>query len=106
MHPLRKMTNSYYAIKRLLDRADTPHRVKAVLFDSYIGSKWQWCGSVIWPTVRSMKSIEGLKNSLLRVFSGFRGILSVHGLKMCKGAEGLLMYIASTLRVPDGRLRG
>ena len=65
MHPLRKMTNSYYAIKRLLDRPETPHRTKAVLFDSYISSKWQWCSSVIWPTVRAMKSLEGLKNSLL-----------------------------------------
>ena len=64
-HSLRKMTNSYFAMKKILDRPTTPHRIKSVLFDSYISSKWQWCSSVVWPSVRALKSIEGLKNSLL-----------------------------------------
>ena len=64
-HPLRKLTNSFFAMKKVLDKATTPRRTKAVLFESYISSKWLWCGSVIWPTVRSLKAVEGLKNSLL-----------------------------------------
>ena len=65
MHSLRKMTNSYFAMKKVLDHATTSHRVRSVLFDSYISSTWAWCSSVVWPTTRSIRSLEGLKNSLL-----------------------------------------
>ncbi|CAE7232036.1 unnamed protein product, partial [Symbiodinium necroappetens] len=64
-HPLRKLTNSFFGMKKILDRPTTPHRVKALLFDSYISSKWAWCAAVVWPTTRSLKALEGLKNSLL-----------------------------------------
>ena len=65
VHPLRKMNNAYFGMKKLLDSAETDHRTRAVLFESYIASKWTWCASVVWPSVRSLKALEGLKNSLL-----------------------------------------
>ncbi|OLQ12610.1 hypothetical protein AK812_SmicGene3443 [Symbiodinium microadriaticum] len=51
-HPLRKMNNAYFGMKKLLDRAETDHRTKAVLFESYIASKWTWCPAwqVTWLT--------------------------------------------------------
>ena len=64
-HSLRKMSSAYHAMRHLLNQPQTPHRVKALLFQSYITSKWSWGCGAIWPTVRALKSVEGLMHSLM-----------------------------------------
>ena len=64
-HSLRKMSNTYQVMRQVLNQAQTPHRTKALLFHSSIASKWCWGCGAIWPSVRALKSIDGLMNSLL-----------------------------------------
>ena len=64
-HSLRKMSSAYHAMRHLLNQPQTPHRVKALLFQSYITSKCSWGCGAIWPTMRALKSVEGLMHSLM-----------------------------------------
>ena len=62
---LSKMSSSFFALRKLFDHPDTPVKEKLQLFRSYIASKWTWCSPAVWPTLRSLKSLESFKHTML-----------------------------------------
>ena len=64
-HLMRKANNTFFAFKRLLDQSSTPLLLRLQLFDAYVTSKWQWAAPCLYPDARSLKVIEGHKNTYL-----------------------------------------
>ena len=64
-HLLRKASNTFFAFKRLLDDSSTPLTLRLQLFESYVTSKWQWAAPCMYPDAKTLKSIEGHKNTYL-----------------------------------------
>eukprot|EP00439_Symbiodinium_sp_Y106_P046949 s4580_g6.t1 len=61
-HLLRKASNTFFAIKRLLDDSSTPLTLRLQLFESYVTSKWQWAAPCMYPDFKTLKSIEGFES--------------------------------------------
>ncbi|CAE7335627.1 pol [Symbiodinium natans] len=64
-HGLRKTFNTYYAFRRLLQGIHTPLKLKMLLFDSYITSKWAWCAPVLWPSAKLLRRLTALQHTYL-----------------------------------------
>ena len=62
---LRKTSNTFFAFKKLLDHPQTPLKVKWLVFDRYVTSRWQWCSPILFPTKRMLRNLEAMKNTLL-----------------------------------------
>ncbi|CAE7210338.1 rsmF, partial [Symbiodinium necroappetens] len=83
-HLMRKASNSFFAFKKILDRASTTLSLKFKLFDTYISSRWLWAAPTMFPDMRMLKSIEGSKNTYL--------------LSLCRvGTDVLMSWIDNTV---------
>ena len=83
-HLLRKTSNTYFGFNRLLDDGATPLALRFQLFESYIAAKWQWAAPAMYPDTRSLKTIEGNKNTDL--------------LSLCRvGTDPLLPWLENTV---------
>ena len=83
-HLLRKASNTFFAIKRLLDDSSTPLTLRLQLFESYVTSKWQWAAPCMYPDFKTLKSIEGHKNTYL--------------MSLCRvGTDALLPWLENTV---------
>ena len=83
-HLMRKASNSFFAFKKILDKASTTLSLKFRLFDVYISSRWLWAAPTMFPDMRMLKSIEGSKNTYL--------------LSLCRvGTDMLLSWIDNTV---------
>ena len=62
---LKKSTTTFFAFKRLFEAADTRLDTKLDLFETYVASRWLWCAPALWPSVRMLKHLEGVRASLV-----------------------------------------
>ena len=62
---LAKVSAAFFGLRRLFDHPDTPVSEKLALFQSYITSKWAWCAPSVYPTSKSLRSLEAFKHTLL-----------------------------------------
>ena len=72
-HSLRKASNSFFGFKRILSAPACPLKVKFVLLDTYITSRWRWLAPAAFPTVRAVDSLEAMKNTFLLSITRIRG---------------------------------
>ena len=62
---LAKLSSAFFGLRRLFDHPDTPVHEKLLLFQTYITSKWTWCCPTIFPSRKSLRSLESFKHTLL-----------------------------------------
>ena len=62
---LAKLSSAFFGLRRLFDHPDTPVQEKLLLFQTYITSKWTWCSPTIFPSRKSLRSLESFKHTLL-----------------------------------------
>ena len=62
---LAKVSAAFFGLRRLFDHPDTPVSEKLALFQTYITSKWAWCSPAVFPSRKSLRSLEAFKHTLL-----------------------------------------
>ncbi|CAE7710399.1 RTase [Symbiodinium sp. CCMP2592] len=69
---LSRCSNTFFAMRNLVNSRFLPAIKKIQLFDLYVTSRWLWCSGLIWPTKVSLRSLNCHQTTLLLGLLGFR----------------------------------